>query len=131
MKTKILFLLLTGLLVTGAYAQEDSYDATVKVGDELIIGQTTNGSYQFIKVPRKNFIIKKGGIANMGSLVNNKVEITKIKKDRSNTTIVTFRRTNNTKFFNVYKTLSADLNKAMSKGELRLVSPAKKDSLAK
>ena len=131
MNSKILFLFLAGLLVTGAYAQEETYDSVVKTGTELIIAPTSNGTYQFIKVPRKNFIIKRGGIADYGSLANNKVEVTKIKKDRADRTIITFKRSDNSKFFNVYKTLSADLNKAISEGELRLVSTAKKDSLAK
>ncbi len=132
MKTKHLFLCFTiALFSVGSYAQTTSYDQVVKVGDELVIGPLTDGNYQFINVPRKNFIIKRGGIANYGSLANNKVVVVKLKKDRDENTIVTFKRSDNTKFFNRYKTLSADLNKAIANGELKWLDPSGRKTLAR
>ena len=110
---------------------QERYDDLVKVGDELIIGSPSKTNYQFIEVPRKNFIIKRGGIANMNSLRNDKVTVTKMTFDRSSNPIVVLKKSNGAKFFNALRTLKADLNGAISNGELQLKNSSKSGEIAK
>lgn len=98
-------------------AQED-YTDFVKVGDELTLGEPAGSSYMHINIPRKNFIIKRGGIPNMSVLENSKVTVTKIVFGKSPE--VVFKNTSGKKFFRVYKTLTADLNEAIASGELKI-----------
>lgn len=122
----ILFLLMFSLFANGLNAQENHTDL-VKVGDQLVIGEPTGVSYQNINVPRKNFIIKRGGIPNMSTLKSSIVTITKISSSGNPT--ITFKRSNGKKFFKAYRTLTADLKTAISSGEMRLNDHQKKEAL--
>ena len=117
-------------MVQFGFAQE-KFDDMVAVGDELTIGRPSQSNYQFINIPRKNFIIKRGGIASLGSIMNKKVIITEINQDKNEVTQITFRTKNGSKFFKVYRTLSADLNKAISNGELQLKKATSKSEIAR
>jgi len=122
------FYLATLYATIGMYAQED-FSSLIKIRDPLIISEPSSSSYKFIDVPRKNFIIKRGGIANIGSLHNVNVTVTKIRKgDKPR---ITFKKSDNRKFFKAYRTLKADLNGAIKSGELKIPTKSKKDSLAK
>ncbi|GMN06879.1 hypothetical protein MTsPCn5_22680 [Croceitalea sp. MTPC5] len=125
---KLFFLALALFFLNGLSAQEN-FKNSINVGDELIISKPSSNDYRFIDVPRKNFIIKRGGIANMASLENNIVRVTKI-TDSKNPTI-TIEKANGRKFFRVYRTLKANLNGAINNGELKFPQNGKKDSLAK
>ncbi|WP_350286404.1 hypothetical protein [uncultured Croceitalea sp.] len=114
--------------LASVYAQED-YSEMVKVGDLLYIDAPSANSYKHIDIPRKNFIIKRGGIANMSSIRNTAVIVTKI--DTGNDPKVTFKKSNGSKFFNAFRTMSADLNKAIESGELEIRNTKKKDSLTR
>ncbi|WP_396591469.1 hypothetical protein [Allomuricauda sp. R78024] len=122
----ILFLLMFSLFANGLNAQENHTDL-VKVGDQLVIGEPTGVSYQNINVPRKNFIIKRGGIPNMSTLKSSIVTITKISS--SGNPIITFKRSDGKKFFKAYRTLTADLKTAIGSGEMRLNDHQKKEAL--
>lgn len=122
----ILFLLMFSLFANGLNAQENHTDL-VKVGDQLVIGEPTGVSYQNINVPRKNFIIKRGGIPNMSTLKSSIVTITKISS--SGNPVITFKRSDGKKFFKAYRTLTADLKTAISSGEMRLNDHQKKEAL--
>lgn len=115
--------------ISTAFAQED-YSDLIKVGDQMLISGPSSSTYQYIDVPRKNFIIKRGGIANMGTLKNSKVTVTKI-TFKNDSPVVQFKRTDGKKFFRVYKTLTADLNNAIANSELRFIDKAKKDTSAR
>lgn len=110
---------------------QEKYDDLVKVGDELIIGKPSKADYQFIDIPRKNFIIKRGGIAKISSLLNNKVIVTKMTFDKNSNAIVVLKKSNGAKFFNAYRTLKADLNGAISNGELRFKDSSSTGKIAR
>ena len=129
-KRFFLFAVFSMSLFFSTLAQE-KYDDLVKVGDELIIGKPSKADYQFIDVPRKNFIIKKGGIANMSSLLNSKVIVTKMAFDKNSNAIVVFKNSNGAKFFNSHRTLKADLNGAIANGELRVKEASKSSEVAR
>ncbi len=125
---QIIFLLAIMFSVLNVTAQENYVDF-VQIGDQLTLAEPSGSSYQHIDVPRKNFIIKRGGIANMATLVNSVVTVTEISNDTN--PIVTFKRTNGKKFFRVYRTMTADLNGAIASGELKIPSSSKAESIVK
>ncbi len=125
---KLFFLALALFFLNGLTAQENFKDS-INVGDKLIISKPSSNDYRFIDVPRKNFIIKRGGIANMASLENNIVRVTKITNSKNPT--ITIEKVNGRKFFRVYRTLKVNLNGAINNGELKFPHNGKKDSLAK
>ncbi len=114
MKTYVL-LLFFSLSIGWANAQQTTYPS-VKIGDKFIISEPSSSEYRFVDVPRKNFIIKRGGIADMKTLKNSVVVVTDISGDQS--PVITFKRVNGIKFFRVYKTLTADLANALDSKEL-------------
>ncbi|MBS9462411.1 hypothetical protein KIM67_08320 [Flagellimonas sp. 389] len=130
MKKPILFLI---ALVLSAYSlmaqQQEDYSDLVKVGDELLIDTPSASSYQHINVPRKNFIIKRGGVPDMKTLKSSVVTVTKISNDEN--PIITFKKANGKKFFRVYKTLTADLNSAVASGEIQIRERGNKKSMTK
>ncbi len=103
---------------------QENHANQVKIGDQLIIGEPAGVLYQSINVPRKNFIIKKGGIPNMSALENSVVTITKI--SHSDNPIITFKKSNGRKFFRAYRTLTAELNGAIDSGEMTVYLHQKK-----
>lgn len=122
---KILFVLF-GLLA-GIVSAQEKFDDMVTVGDTLYIGEPSQNTYEYIDIPRKNFIIKKGGIANISSINNTTVTITNIKKSKSGETIVTFKKADGNKFFKAYRKLSANLNGAINAGELNFPNNEEND----
>ena len=102
-----------------AYSQEtSSYD--YEVGDELVLVESSNQQYQFVKIPRKNFIMKRGGVANIKALYNTKLTIVSITESGD---WVKLSKADGSKFFNRYSVIRANLPKALDKGELKLLAP--------
>lgn len=113
---QILFILACSLAVATMQAQESPIEK-VQVGDVLVIGEPSGAHYKHVDVPRKNFIIKRGGIANMSTLTNQHVVVTDIWYGKNPE--VTFKRADGKKFFRVYKTFTANLDVAIAAGELK------------
>nr|WP_299339004.1 hypothetical protein [Allomuricauda sp.] len=113
---KIILFLLVATLSMGYSSAQQKADLDVKIGDKFVISEPSSHEYQHIDVPRKNFIIKRGGIADMKSILNAVVVVTDIAGDQS--PIITFERANGMKFFRNYKTLTADLQGALDSNEL-------------
>ncbi|UII78124.1 hypothetical protein [Flagellimonas sp. CMM7] len=113
---KSIILLLTFSLFAYIMNAQENYASSAKVGDQLVIGDPISVSYKNINVPRKNFIIKRGGIPNMSTLKKSIVTITKISE--SNNPVITFKRSDGKKFFKAYSTLTANLNSAINSGEM-------------
>lgn len=115
---KSIILLLTFSLFAYSMNAQENHASSTKVGDQFVIGEPIGVSYENINVPRKNFIIKRGGIPNMSTLKNSVVTITKISEN--NNSAITFKSSDGKKFFKAYRTLTADLNSAINSGEMRL-----------
>ncbi len=116
MKTSYVLLMMAFTLFTGQ-AQENQAQL-VKVGDELVLGEPSGSSFKHVAVPRKNFIIKRGGSPNVSSLKNARVTVTHISYGKK--TQITFKKTSGKKFFRVYNTLTAHLEDAVESGELKI-----------
>lgn len=111
----ILVVLVSLVFMPTAQGQE------VKIGDEFVISPVQGTSYSHLIFPRKNFIIKRGGIANTKSVKNLHVIVQSISYDSDGNTLVHLSRKDGGRFFRSYKQISARLEKALEYGELRSI----------
>jgi len=95
-----------------------SNNTNLKVGDTFTIGETKMNNYKYIKFPKDNFIIKKGGFANYNNIVNKKVEITAIKEKKDGEILATIQLKSGRKFFGKYKYIKVNIKGAISSKEL-------------
>ena len=118
----IKYMIIGAIALSSLNAQEmvDCDSPTVKSGDILQIVKPSGTTYKFINLPRPNFLIKRGGIANFNKLNGEKVEITEVRITENCNTQVVVKRQNSKKFFNTLNTLSIELDQAVEKGEVRL-----------
>ncbi len=100
------------------YAQ-DSGSEPIQEGTILTIAQPASAEYQHIHFPRKNFIIKRGGIANLKSVYGKKVEVVSYTYTNEGDTQVTLKRLDGKKFFRNFSTVDAHLEDAIKAGELK------------
>ncbi|MEM9142896.1 MAG: hypothetical protein AAGA86_07910 [Bacteroidota bacterium] len=128
MKT-VLCSLVFALVAFSANAQSNS--DLVQVGDYLIIGSSDNGNFDHIHFPKKNLIIKRGGIADMKSVYGKTVVITEINSNNNGATGVVLERKDGRKFFRHLKSVTADLENALADGELKQADTAMKNEIAK
>ena len=103
-----------------SYGQESSQNETV--GKIYIINAKSGSSYNHIYFPKPNFIMKRGGFANYNALIGKKIIVTKVLKEKKTGTIVSIKLEDGSKFFGVYPSMDANLQKAIEKGELQEVN---------
>lgn len=94
----------------------------VAVGDIMVIQEPAGGNYEHIHFPRKNFIIKRGGIADMKRVYGSKVVVSAIITKDNNNTQLTLKRRDGRKFFRYLPSVKADLENALQAGELKLTT---------
>ena len=92
----------------------------VKVGETLSIGSSDNYLYSDVKFPKPNFIIKQGGIANYKKLEGTLVEVSEIRKNSKDQTVVILKRKDGKKFFGSFSAIRANYENALASGELSL-----------
>lgn len=115
---KLVILLFLGFTVA-MFANENKIDLQdVKMGDVFVISKASAQKYRFLDFPAKNFILKKGGMPDYKSVEGNKVKVVEIDTNTAGETVVTLERVDGTRFYNRYKTVKANLNKAIDHGEL-------------
>ena len=113
----ITFCILLVLSVSLIQAQQKE-QINVQEGAVLTIEEPSASDYQHVHFPRKNFIIKRGGIADMKTVLGKKVEIVSYTYTSDGNTEVTLKRLDGKKFFRKFTTIKADLENALSTGEL-------------
>ncbi len=118
MKQKAFLVLCFLSLSIGLYAQ-DKQQTPIKEGTLLTIERPVGSEYQHIHFPRKNFIIKRGGIANLKSVYGKEVEVIAYSYTDEGDTKVTLKRTDGMKFFRNFSTVDAHLEDALKAGELK------------
>ncbi len=91
---------------------------SVQTGDILVINQPESKNFKYLNLPRANFIIKKGGIADYKNIVGNRVQVTDVKKNKTGETEVVLERVDGRKFFNSFPSITANLKNALEAGEL-------------
>ncbi len=113
-------------LVTGisSYAQE--IRNSIIVGDVLMLQKPKGGEFVHVQFPRKNFIIKQGGIANMKTLYGQKVLVAQVNDVPNGNTEVVLKPFNGRRFFGYLSSVKANIDRALAAGELKPVSATKK-----
>lgn len=111
---KTVFIVLFSIFTLQLGAQQ----LPVQQGEVFII-KKPSGDFSHINFPRKNFIIKRGGIANMKAVSGLPVVVTRIDQTIDGSTEVTLERRDGLKFFRNFRTVTADLEAALNAGELR------------
>ncbi|MGB5821856.1 MAG: hypothetical protein WBG90_20400 [Saonia sp.] len=120
----ILFL----FLVPNINAQDNS--DLVTVGDILVINQPSGTDFKHIFFPKKNFVIKRGGIADMKSIYGKKVVVSNVKTKDNGSIEVILKPKDGRKFFKALPSVKADLKNALIQGELKTPVEKKEDSIA-
>ncbi|MDO6493956.1 hypothetical protein [Cellulophaga sp. 2_MG-2023] len=115
---KIMLVVVFLCLTIASKANTEPSLTEVKVGTELKIGEASSSTYQHLILPRKNFIIKRGGLANYKSLKKLTVVVTAVNTNSDGNVEVTLKRKNGKRFFNSHPTIKADYNKALEQKEL-------------
>ncbi|WP_282143659.1 hypothetical protein [Cellulophaga baltica] len=118
-KYLIIFLFSVSFLNAQTYTSETSVE--VRVGDLFEIGKPKAKVYKHIDFPKANFIIKKGGIANYKNTEGELVVVTAIKEKKNGVTQVYISRKDGGRFFGSHAVVKADINQALSAGELRVL----------
>ena len=90
----------------------------VEVGDKFVVGKSEGAQYEHLLFPRKNIIIKRGGIADMKQVAGLEVEVTGLTYDSSGNALVSLRRTDGGKFFRSFAEIKARHESAVAEGEL-------------
>ena len=90
----------------------------VQIGDIFKIENPSGQDYQHIHFPRKNFIIKRGGIADMDLVKNVEVEVVSVTYTSDSKTLITLKRTDGRRFFKALFSVKAELESALESGEL-------------
>lgn len=98
---------------------QDNQQVPVEEGTILTIERPVGTEYHHIHFPRKNFIIKRGGIADMKSVYGKQVEVVAYTYTDEGDAKVTLKRTDGKKFFRNFRTVDAHLEDALSSGELK------------
>ena len=114
--------LLLLFIISNPIKAQDGKD--IGVGDLLRIEASQNYQYAHVQFPRPNFIIKRGGVANYKKLIGTLVEVTEVKKNKNDETIIILKRKDNKKFFGSFPVIRANYNNAIASEELsKIKSP--------
>lgn len=117
---KVIFIM-SFVLSLGLVNGQESEKA-IETGTVLTLGDPSSGlDYKYVHFPRKNFIIKRGAIANFKGLVGKKVEVNSMMKSDNGMTKIVLKRKDGLKFFRFYPKIEANLEKAMASGELKFI----------
>lgn len=113
----IAFLMICGLMSYQVNAT--NIDNNPEVGDRLLIQSPENTTYTAVNMPKLNFVVKKGGVANYKSVQNILVEVVKISQNKEGENIVTLQRVDGAKILGLKKSVSANYDQALQIGELK------------
>ena len=94
-------------------------DTNPEIGDRLLIQSPENTTYTAVNMPKLNFVVKKGGVANYKSVQNTLVEVVKISQNKEGENIVTLQRVDGAKILGLKKSVSANYDQALQIGELK------------
>ncbi len=113
----IAFLTICGLMSYQVNATNN--DNNPEIGDRLLIQSPENTTYTALNMPKLNFVVKKGGVANYKSVQNTLVEVVKISKNKKGESVVTLQRVDGAKILGLKKSVSANYDQALQIGELK------------
>lgn len=113
-------IVLTIIFLGGGLAlqAQQKQQVAVEKGTILTLDEPVSDQYRYVLFPRKNFIIKRGAIADMKSVHGLEVEVVDYEYTEKGDTKVTLKRRDGKKFFRNYITVDAYLEDALTSGEL-------------
>ena len=112
MKKVLLFVVFAFFAISFGQAQD------VQVGDIYVIEEPSGIDYKHVMFPKRNLIIKRGGIPDMDMVKNLEVEVVGVTYTMDNKTLVTLKRTDGRRFFKALFSVKAELEGALQSGEL-------------
>ncbi len=114
MKITIIFVILSILGFSNPLINEPQ---DVQVGDILTIEKPSGNEFRYVYFPKKNMIIKRGGIPSMKMVKNLEVEVVSVTYT-NNKTLVMLKRVDGGRFFKSLFSVKADYESALNAGEL-------------
>lgn len=108
--------LLFTLFISSILMAQDSTPA--QVGETFKIEALDDSRYSHLKLPRPNFIIKKGGIVDYSTLAGTLVTVAEVRTKNENETVVVLVRKDGKKFFGSFPQIKADYKKALNSGQI-------------
>lgn len=115
-KLFVAFFMMLGVL--GLNAQESNNP--VQEGAIFKIANPAGNEYKHINFPKKNFIMKQGGIANNKLVYGEKVVVTEVFNAKDGSTKVRIKPVDGTKFYRALRSVTVDFDDAIKAGELIL-----------
>lgn len=112
---KMIFFAVFSFVIGSLQAQQ--VGATVNEGDVFTISDPSGPEFNHLHFPRKNFIMKRGGVPDMKKVKGLQVVVTAVDSNNGKTR-VTLERRDGGKFFRHYRTVDASLDQALASGEL-------------
>ncbi|TNF75091.1 MAG: hypothetical protein EP302_02285 [Bacteroidetes bacterium] len=114
MKNRFLFVVcILALGTVSAYSQT----TPPQEGEELVLKLPESGSFEYLDVPRNNFIMKQGGIVDIDQLDNTTVVVDQVRETRKGTQLVLKRKDGN-RFFKSHRYLTASWPEIAESNEL-------------
>ena len=98
-----------------------SAQTTPQVGDELHIKTPTTQTYNYVKFPRPNILIKRGVVTRYKSVYGNDVVIDDVVTNDKGSTYVILKKKDGTKFFGFLSTVKANYTKAIAANEIAVL----------
>ncbi len=99
-----------------------SAQTTPQVGDELRIKTPTSQTYNYVKFPRPNFLIKHGVVTRYKSVYGNSVVIDEVWTNANGNTYVMLKKKDGSKFFGYVTTVKANYTKAIAANEMAMLN---------
>lgn len=96
-------------------------NAKVKKGDLLEIIKPSGNEFKYINFPRKNFILKRGGIGSNQLVIGKEVIVTEVTKEENHSTTIRIKKTDGGRFYNVVPSVTVNFEEAVKSGEIKLV----------
>lgn len=113
---KLIITCIIFIFAVNIHAQEEN---KVEVGQVFEIVKPSGNDFQHIHFPKKNIIIKRGGIANDKFVVGKKIVVSEIKTQKDGTKKVVVKLKDGSNFYKAIPTVAIDIDNALKNGEIK------------
>ena len=116
---KKLVFVLTAFFCFG-WANGQNNESSIEKGSILVLGTPSAGlDFKHIHFPKRNFIIKRGGIADYRALIGRKVQVSHVESSQNGETEIVLKPLDGQRFFRFLPKVKANYEKALDRGELK------------